>query len=205
MQVTITFRGMDATESLKFHVRERVEHIEKYFDRSVEVHAVLSVERYLQHADITIQAGPYVLRGKSKSEDLYKSIDEAVEKIERQVKRYKDRIRTIQHHPRDEVAPTVARHAVMQVAGPEVVDEPEEWAQGPRVIKTNEFAVNVMTLDDAVMQMDLMNNEFLVFNNVGTGETNVVYRRKDGHFGLIEAPAGRPGSEGEAKVEKRLN
>ena len=104
MQVTITFRGMESTESLKSYVKERIEHIEKYFDRAVEAHAVLSLERYLHHADITIQAGSYLLRGKVKSEDMYKSIDEAVDKIEKQLKRYKDKMKTTKRGPREDEA-----------------------------------------------------------------------------------------------------
>jgi len=90
MQVNITFRGIDSTEALKSHLEERVSHLEKYFDRAIDAQAVLSLERYLHNADITIHAGQYVLRGRVKSEDMYKSIDEAVDKIEKQLKRYRD-------------------------------------------------------------------------------------------------------------------
>ncbi len=191
MQVNITFRGMDSTESLKAYVKEKIEHVEKYFDRPVEAHAVLSLERYLQHADVTITAGHYVLRGRVKSEDMYKSIDEAMDKIERQLRRYKDKLRTAKHRGRDGYAPVRVRHDVFQAPRPEH-EESEVWTQGPTVIRSNEFLVSPMTVEEAVMQMDLLNNEFLVFTNVKTGDFNVVYRRKDGHFGLIEASTGQP-------------
>ncbi len=184
MQVNITFRGMESTESLKSYVKERIEHIEKYFDRSVEAHAVLSLERYLHHADITIQAGSYLLRGKVKSEDMYKSIDEAVDKIEKQLKRYKDKMKTTKRGGRDEETALRGRHQVLQA--PEV-DEAEAWTEGPKVIRSNEFFVKAMSVEEAIMQMDLLNNDFLLFTNDKTGDVNLVYRRKDGHFGLIEA------------------
>ncbi len=189
MQVTITFRGMTSTEALKNHLTERIEHVEKYFDRSMEAHVVLSLERYLHHADLSIQAGHYLLRGKAKSEDMYKSIDEAVDKIERQLKRYKDKIRTTKHRGRDDEM--TARHNVLSVQPPEV-EESEEWAQGPKVIRSREIVVKVLSVDEAVMQMDLLNNEFLVFRNAQTNDVNVVYHRKDGHVGLIEAPGAEP-------------
>jgi putative sigma-54 modulation protein len=204
MQVTITFRGMESTESLKSYVNEKVEHLERYFDRAIESHAVLSLERYLQHADITIQAGPFVLRGRVKSEDMYKSIDDAVDKIERQLRRYKDKLRSNKHRPREETEPMTVRHDVLHVAGPEQ-EESEEWASGPKVVRSDELVVKPMSVDEAIMQMDLMNNDFYVFINSKSSEINVVYRRKDGHFGLIEArtalgqasdAAGRPKTNG---------
>jgi len=204
MQVNITFRGIDSTESLKSYVKERAGHLEKYFDRAIETHAVLSLERYLHHADITIQAGPYVLRGRTKSEDMYKSIDEAVEKIEKQLKRYKDKLRTIKHRARDESDHVKVRHDVLQVADPEVEETHEEWSQGPKVIRSAEYLAKPMSVDEAVMQMDLLNNDFLVFSNAQTGKVNVVYRRKDGHFGLLEAPSGQQAA-GEKPKEVRAN
>ncbi|MBI5547160.1 MAG: ribosome-associated translation inhibitor RaiA [Deltaproteobacteria bacterium] len=198
MQVTITFRGMESTESLKSYVKERIEHIEKYFDKSVEAHAVLSLERYLHHADITIQAGSYLLRGKVKSEDMYKSIDESVDKIEKQLKRYKDKLKTTKRVREDELS-LKGRHQVFEA--PADHEEGEAWSEGPKVIRSNEFFVKPMTVEEAIMQMDLLNNEFLVFTNAQSGDVNVVYRRKDGHFGLIEAHSGAqagPGKKGKA-------
>ena len=189
MQVNITFRGMESTESLKSYVKERIEHIEKYFDRSVEAHAVLSVERYLHHSDITIQAGSYLLRGKVKSEDMYKSIDEAVDKIEKQLKRYKDKMKTTKRGPREDETALKGRHQVFQAPEP---DEAEAWSEGPKVIRSNDFFVKAMSVEEAIMQMDLLNNDFLMFTNAKSGDVNLVYRRKDGHFGLIEAHTGTP-------------
>ena len=186
MQVNITFRGMESTESLKSYVKERIEHIEKYFDRAVEAHAVLSLERYLHHADITIQAGSYLLRGKMKSEDMYKSIDGAVDKIEKQLKRYKDKIKTSKRKDEDKGAKTRSQ----AFEAPADADEGESWTEGPRIIRSNEFFVKSMGVDEAIMQMDLLNSDFLVFTHAKSGDINVVYRRKDGHFGLIEAATG---------------
>lgn len=190
MNLNITFRGLEPSEALKSHLRDRVEHVARHLDHAVESSAVLSLERYLQQADLSIHAGPFVMRGKSRSEDMYKSIDEAIDRIERQLKRYKSRLRTQKHRARAETLHArPARHEVLEVRAPEL-DEGESWTQGPKVIRTDEFPVQVLTVDEAVMQMDLMNNEFLVFINAQTRIAAVIYRRKDGHFGLIEAPTG---------------
>jgi putative sigma-54 modulation protein len=192
MQLNITFRNLDATEALKRYASEKVERVHKYLDRAGEAHVVLSLERHLHHADITIHAGTFLLRGREKSEDMYASIDLAMDKIERQLHRYKEKLkrhhgRERVHHRHDMLNNLKVRYDVVEVRPPEAA-APEV---GPKVIRSNEFVAKPMTVEEAVMQMDLMNNDFLVFTNTASNEMNVVYRRKDGHFGLIEAAAGR--------------
>lgn len=187
MQLNITFRHLDPIESLKAYARDKVDRANKYLEHAGEAHVVLSLERHLHHADITIQSGPFVLRGREKSEDMYASIDLAMDKIERQLRRYKDRLKNHHgkervHHRAGLVENQKVRHDVVQVATPEESDDGT-----PRVIRTNEFLARPMGVEEAIMQMDLMNNDFLVFLNEQSKELNVVYRRKDGHYGLIEA------------------
>ncbi len=183
MQFNITFRNLESTDALKEYARDRVERVNKYVDRPTEAHVVLSLERYLHHADIGIHAGPYFLRGREKSPDMYASIDLAMDKIERQLKRYKEKLKAHKGGPHHNAgAEPRIRHQVIQVT-PEA---PTAEEAAPRVIKSSEFVAKPMSVQEAVMQMDLMNNDFLVFANTATGEINVIYRRKDGHYGLIE-------------------
>jgi putative sigma-54 modulation protein len=193
MQMSITFRNFGASDSLKAYAQEKVERVNKYLDRAGEAHVVLSLERHLHHADITVHSGSFVLRGKEKSEDMYASLDLAMDKIERQLRRYKDRLKSHHnrhhaHHNQNVLEHFKVRHNVFAVASPEDV-KPEVQDNGPRVIKTNDLIAKPMTVHDAVMQMDLMNNDFLVFTNAESKVVNVVYRRKDGHYGLIDAGA----------------
>jgi len=188
MQVNITFRGFDPSDALKSYAKEKVERANKYLDRAGEAHIVLSLERHLQNADITIHSGSFVLRGREKTEDMYASLDLAMDKIERQLRRYKEKLK--HHHCRDlvhhgERAARKIRHNVVEVTEPEQSPEP----QSPRVVRTNEFLTRAMSVDEAIMQMDLMNNDFYVFTSAEHHEMCVVYRRKDGHYGLIEAHA----------------
>jgi len=193
MQLNITFRLFEPIDSLKNYAREKVERANKYLDRAGEAHVVLSLERHLHHADITISSGPFVLRGREKSEDMYASIDLAMDKIERQLRRYKERLKHHHgqdrvHHRQDLVAHLKVRHDVVELPNPEAA--PEVHDAPPRVVKTNDLLVKRYNVDEAIMQMDLMNNDFLVFTNVETSEMNVLYRRKeDGNYGLIEASA----------------
>jgi putative sigma-54 modulation protein len=188
MNLNITFRHLDPAESLKNYAREKVERVNKYLDKAGEAFVVLSIERHLHCADIRIHSGNFLLRGRERSEDMYASIDLAMDKIERQLKRYKEKIKT--HHGRETVRhrdvaaedDVLVRHQVLEATA-----DGESVAR--KVVKTNEFLARPMSLEEAIMQMDLMNNDFLVFTNSTTMEMNVVYHRRDATIGLIEASA----------------
>ncbi len=184
MQMNITFRHVDPIDSLKHYAQEKVERVNKYLERAPEAHVVLSVERHLHHADITIHSGRYVLRGKERSEDMYASIDLAMDKIERQLKRYKEKIK--HHHGKDRVhhREDYVRHSVLEFKDLDHVDPPAH-----NIIRKHEFLTHPMAVEEAAMKMDLLNNDFYVFTNSTTNEMNVLYRRKDGHLGLIEPSA----------------
>src|SRR3954470_17254910 len=159
MQLNITFRHFEPIDSLKNYAREKVDRAEKYLDKAGEAHVVLSLERHLHHADITITSGPFVLRGRERSEDMYASIDLAMDKIERQLRRYKERLK--HHHGRDRVHHRQElvnhmkfRHNVLELPDPEKAVATHDPV-GPRVIRTNELLARPMTVDEAVMQMDL--------------------------------------------------
>ena len=186
MQVNITFRNMFATDALRNHVQDKLQKVvDRYLDKVTEVHVTLSLERYLHHADINLHAGHFHVRGKEKSEDMYASIDMAIDKIERQVKKHKERLKT--HRP-----------AHVHANGPvrvryEIFSAKEEEGMEPEMLRSNEFLAKPMSVEEALMQMDLLNNDFLVFTPPNSNDVNVVYRRKDGNFGLI-APGGSESS-----------
>ncbi len=179
MQVNITFRHLEPTEALKAHVKERVEHVKRYLDRPSEAHAVLYLDNLDHHADITMKAGPFFLRGRAKSEDMYASIDLAAEKIERQLKKHKEKLKShkVSAAASNGAAPLDVRHDVFTF----------EQAPSARIVKSSTFQAKPMSLDEALLQMDLMNSSFFVFQSAGDRTLNVVYRRDDGNYGLIEA------------------
>jgi putative sigma-54 modulation protein len=206
MQLNITFRQFGSSDSLKEYAKEKVERVNKYLDRAGEAHVVLSLERHLHHADITIHSGAWVLRGREKSEDMYASIDSAMDKIESQLRKYKEKIKN--HHGRERVHHRhglvndfKVRHKVFELAEDEAPAQQAGAAEAPRtaapsapaieapthrIVRTSDITVKPMPVDEAVMQMNLMNQDFYVFQHATTHEVCVVYRRKeDGQFGLI--------------------
>jgi putative sigma-54 modulation protein len=187
MQVNITFRHLEPTEALKEHVRGRVEHVERYVDRPSEAHAVLHVEHLDHHAEITVKAGRFLLRGTARSPDMYASIDAAAERIERQLKKHKEKLTTRKnghgHAPVPAFTPVDVRHDVL-----DVIDHPDRPSH--RVVKSKRFEARPMTVDDAILQMELVDSSFFVFLNEGDRAVNVVYKRDDGTLGLLEARSG---------------
>ncbi|WP_434387031.1 ribosome hibernation-promoting factor, HPF/YfiA family [Melittangium boletus] len=206
MQLNITFRQFGSSDALKEYAKEKVERVNKYLDRAGDAHVVLSLERHLHHADITIHSGAWVLRGREKSADMYASIDLAMDKIESQLRKYKEKIKN--HHGRDrvhhrqELVNTFkVRHKVFELPeelGGESAEATADTAPAPstpaqaaaapttRIVRTSDITVKPMPVDEAVMQMNLLNQDFYVFQHATTHEVCVVYRRKDdGQFGLI--------------------
>jgi putative sigma-54 modulation protein len=180
MQVNITFRHLDPTEALKSHAREKVEHVQRYIDRPSGAHVVLYVENLQHHADITMKAGSFLVRGQARSPDMYASIDQAAEKIEKQLKKHKERIKNHKSPvPANGWKPVEVRHDVL------AEEQPSD-----RVVKSTSFQTKPMSLDEAILQLDLLESEFFVFQNAKDHAINVVYRRDDGKLGLIEARAG---------------
>jgi putative sigma-54 modulation protein len=195
MQLSVTFRHMDATEALKAYAQEKVERIRKYFPDPIKAHVVLSCDRGYNHvADvmITLHNG-IIIKGEETTEDMYSSIDLVMAKIERQCRRYKEKIRS--HKGADSIHVREIVHSVVEMSEPEAQSQPEVQAASPaepdlKIIKKSKFVTQPLTPSEAVMQMNLRNNDFLVFTNASSHEVNVVYRRGDGTYGLIETGHG---------------
>ncbi len=185
MQTSVTFRHMNASEALKEHALEKSSRLDKYLDDSAEAHVVLAMERYLHKAEVSIQAGGMAICGKESSSDMYNSIDRAMDKIEKQVRRYRDKL--IRMRPKDG-AKMKMRFKLLEATAD--VDQETAPELPPTSIETKEFQARPMTLDEAVMQMDLLHNDILVFLNAKTDQLNVLYRKKNNKYGLIEANVG---------------
>jgi putative sigma-54 modulation protein len=179
MQVNITFRHLEPTEALKAHVKGRVEHVQRFLDRPTEAHAVLHVENLSHHAELTLKAGRFLLRGTAKTKDMYASIDEAADKIERQLQKHKAKLRDHKANQAEPV-PVEIRHDVL-----DIIEHPERPSH--RVAKSTAFQARLMTVDEAIMQLDMLGSQFFVFQNGVDHAINILYRRDDGSLGLIEA------------------
>jgi len=181
MQVAVTFRHMDSTDALKDYASDKVSKVTKYLSRATNAHVILCVEKLQHRAEVLIDAGGIHCRGEAHSENMYKSIDEATDKIVRQVKRYQDKIH---NHKHKHGADLNVAHSILQ--GEE--DEADGQQQKPsQLVETKQIQARPMTVDEAIMQMDLIHNDFFIFQNVDSHQVNVIYRRENGRFGLIEA------------------
>jgi putative sigma-54 modulation protein len=173
MDISVTFRHLESTDALRDYVREKVSRIKKYVGTPADVAVVLSLEKHRHQAEITLNTNGITVNAKDVTEDMYAAIDLAVDKLERQVKKHKEKLKD--HKPGERTA----RYNI-------VSSEPALPAQGERIIKTESIFIKPMSVDEAIMQIDVMNNDFLVFTNAQTQKVNVLYRRRDGNLGLIE-------------------
>ena len=170
MQISLTGRNLEVTEALRRYAEEKVGRLQKYLEKITSAHIVLSIQKYRQIAEVTLRVRDLTIRGEESTADVYSSIDLVVEKLERQLQRYKGKIL---HHASRGGRSEGARASL-------------EEDDGPRVVKTKRVAVKPMSLDEAILQMDLLGHTFYVFRNAQTDEVNVVYRRHEDNYGLIE-------------------
>ncbi len=175
MQLSVTFRHLEPSDALKTYVQDRTSRLTKYIDRPLESQVTLTVQKFRQIADVVINADGIRIAGQEAHEDMYAAIDLVMDKIERQVRKYKGKIR--KHKPSQGKEITWRRDIYEQ--------ESFEDDKEPVVVRTENYFVKPMSVDEAAMQMDLSQQEFLVFNNASSQTVNVLYRRKDGNYGLI--------------------
>jgi putative sigma-54 modulation protein len=175
MQTAVTFRNIEPSDALKSYVQERTARLVKYIDKPMESQVTLTVQRFRHIVEVIINANGIRIAGQESHDDMYAAIDLVMDKIERQVKKYKDRIRKHKPSPGKEIR---WRRDIYEQ---ESFDEDRE----PAVVRTENYWVKPMSVDEAVMQMDLSQQDFLVFNNASSQMVNVIYRRRDGNYGLI--------------------
>lgn len=173
MDITVTFRHLEPTNALRDYAQEKISRIKKYVGSPADVAVILSLEKHRHQAEITLSSNGFTVNAKEVTEDMYAAIDLAVDKLERQVKKHKEKIKN------HKTAERTARHNI-------VSPEPTIPPQAERIIKTERIFIKPMSLDEAIMQIDLMHNDFMVFTNAQTQKVNVLYRRRDGNLGLIE-------------------
>ena len=172
MQYIISGRNIDVTEGLKSAIHEKIGKLERYFTPDTEVHVTLSVEKERQKIENTIPMKGNIVRAEQTSDDMYVSIDLVEEIIERQLRKYKNKI-----VDRQQAAASLSKAFVEE----EIEDDDEI-----KIIRSKRFAMKPMDPEEACVQMELLGHDFYVFRNAISDEVNVVYKRKDHTFGLIE-------------------
>ena len=178
MQLAVTFRHMEPSDALKDYAHDKISRVEKYLDSALEVNFVLSVEKFRHTADVTILSDGLKINAQEQTEDMYSAIDMVVDKIERQIKRSRQKIKSRKGSKRGKTKDMASE------AGD--LDEAEDVDARPQVVRSQQMYAKPMDVDEAVMQLDLHSEKFLVFTNSETEKLNVIYRRDDGHYELIE-------------------
>jgi putative sigma-54 modulation protein len=175
MNLNITFRHVEPSEALKQYALEKVERLTRYFEGLVEGHVTLAQEKIRHMAEVTLQANGLRINAKEEKADFYSAIDNVVDKLERQLVRYKEKLK--RHKP---LTNRERRSLPEKVYAYESFEE-----EAPRVLQTESYDTHPMSVDEAVMEMDLTERPFLIFTDQDD-KVKVVYRRDDGHYGLIE-------------------
>jgi len=198
MQFAVTFRHMEPTEALKAYARERMDRVRKYLPDPIACHVVLSTERHNHRIDVSFQLhNGLSIAGHETTENMYSSIDLCIAKIERQVRKYKGKLEGMRARPHNVVAlpwsHSIIDEAFQEVGGGDGAASPAATDEGGSpeftVVKTEKFHAQPMSVADAIVQLNLLHEEFLVFRHDTDGRVAVVYKREDGSYGLIEPPA----------------
>ena len=170
MDVMITGKQLDITPALKQYVENRAKKIEKYTSKATQAVFTLKVEKYRHMAEVLVKVNGYILQSEQETDAMYASVDKAMSKIERQLKKYKEKL---------------CDHRIHQNNVPEGEPLERNWSE-VNIKKRKRHKIRPMTVEEAALQMELLGNHFFLFANQESGRLNVLYRRKDGSLGLIE-------------------
>ncbi len=173
MRIKVSGKNIVVTEALRDRVEKKLSKFEKFFNPDTVAHATLAVEKNRHIIEVTIPFNGVLLRGEEATDDMYTSIDSVVEKLERQIARHRTKLEK-------RIKDGSVRFENFCFDADE--DEPGE----PKIVRTKRFAMKPMPVEEAVLQMELLGHVFFMFFNAESEEVNVVYKRKDGNYGLIE-------------------
>lgn len=174
MQTTVTFKHIDPSEHLKAYVSDKLDRFDKYLDNPAEANVVLTVEKFRHIAEINIAGDKLTIIASEETNDMYAAIDMALDKLEKQIKKSKQKIRERRSASKNRNRSKLEETDIL----------PDEDAE--RQIKIRNIEYKPMDIEEAVLQMDLIEDNFLVFSNARSDRVNVLYRCKDGHYGLIQ-------------------
>lgn len=175
MLVNILGKNIEVTEGLRNAVERQISKMDKYFRQDVEAFATLSVQKARQRIEVSIPFNGVILRAEETNDDMYAAIDIVSDKLERQIRKHKTRLERKYH-----------TNVPLKFQDIPQYEYKEGEVREPGIVRTKRFAIKPMSPEEAVLQMDLVGHTFYVYENADSGEVNVVYKRKDGNYGLIE-------------------
>ena len=172
MKLTVRGNKLEVTDSIRNYVEEKLGKLDKYFEEADEINAnvLFRIQGKNQIVEVTVPIKKYILRDEEANEDLYASIDLVVEKLEKQIRKNKTRIK--ERKVKD--IPVINFEAIIE-------EEPKTT-----IVKRKSVEMKPMDEEEAVLQMELLGHEFFVFQDIDTDSISVLYKRKDGNYGIIE-------------------
>ena len=173
MRIIITGKNIEVSEYLEDLVTKKVSKLDKYFPEDTQAHVTLAVERNRHIVEVTIPYGGGIIRGEVACGDMYASVDSVLAKLEHQIVKHRTKLEKNLRQGAFKADPVYAP-----------IDEAEEEPR--KVVRVKRFAIKPMSVEEAILQMDLLGHSFYVFENAESGAANVLYLRKDGNYGLIE-------------------
>ncbi|MGQ9623310.1 MAG: ribosome hibernation-promoting factor, HPF/YfiA family [Candidatus Caldatribacteriaceae bacterium] len=174
MEVIVRGKNLEITEPIRSHVTKKLAKLERFFKRILDATVHFYSERGRAKVEVTMTASGVVLRGEGEGPDWRTAFDEVLEKLERQIKRYKEKLERKGLLKKEELVAL------------EEGEREEKSTIANRVVKTKEFVLRPMSLEDAILQMELLGHTFFVYKDLDKDKVQVVYKRKDGNYGLID-------------------
>lgn len=182
MEISLYFDNLESSEAIKNYVETKIGKVKKYLDEPITAQVTLSIEKQNHIVKVNLNAHGYLVHVEEKDTNLYSAIDLVADTLERKLKKYYDKLKKTKNNRKKLGELSIS-------AKEEVFSLPEETAEEEtkKIIKVKNYEMKIMDVEEAAMQLDLLNRDFLVFVNSETNSVAVIYRRKDGNFGLIEA------------------
>jgi putative sigma-54 modulation protein len=173
MKISVTFRNGEGENWQKIYAEERIKKLKKYLDMPAETHIILSTEKFRNFAEINLSANGWNVNAKEEAKDMHLAVDGCIDKIEKQLKKQKDKIR--EHKPKS------IRHSEAKVAEAE-----EEETTTNKIVETQKIVLKPMSHDEAVMKMEGNKARFVIYRDSSSENVSLVYRLDDGNYALIE-------------------
>ena len=177
MIITISGKNIEVSDYLEELINKKVNKLDKYFPEDTQAHVTLSVERNRHIVEVTIPYAGGIIRGEETSGDMYASVDNVLSKLEKQIVRHRTKLEKSLRAGAFRAPEPVYADAFTQ-------DDLDEEAA--KVVKVKRFDIKPMTVDEAMLQLEMLGHSFYMFTNGDTNQINVIYKRKDGNYGLIE-------------------
>ncbi len=186
--VQITGRHIEITDAMKDYAMEKVSKIERFLHRIIDINIIMDIQRLDHRVEIVLKTGNIKVASSASTTDMYASIDQAVDKLQAQILRYKSKLQD--HHAKGHAVLNMNVN-VLSANGSEIEDAETEGEEGSpfqfhRIVKNETRPLKTLTYDEAIMKMELSGDAFMIFKNEEDLKLKVIYRRSDGHFGIIE-------------------